>query len=53
MGAGLAGRRLRSAPPEHSRGLGEYAGISGGQVASVVTGLYPWLGYNATDHVTV
>ena len=33
----------------HSRGLGEYAGVTGGQVASAVTGLYPWLGYKATD----
>ena len=37
----------------HSRGLGEYAGVSGGQVASAVTGLYPWLGYEATERVTV
>ncbi len=37
----------------HSRGLGEYAGATGGQVASAVTGLYPWLGYQATDRVTV
>ena len=37
----------------HSRGLGEYAGASGGQVASAVTGLYPWLGYKATERVTV
>ena len=37
----------------HSRGLGEYAGITGGQVASAVTGLYPWLGYQATDRITV
>ncbi len=37
----------------HSRGLGEYAGVAGGQVASAVTGLYPWLGYNATDRVMV
>ena len=37
----------------HSRGLGEYLGASGGQVASAVTGLYPWLGYKATDRVTV
>lgn len=36
-----------------SRGLGEYAGASGGQVASATTGLYPWLGYKATDRVTV
>ena len=37
----------------HSRGLGEYAGAAGGQVASAVTGLYPWLGYKATDRMTV
>ncbi len=37
----------------HSRGLGEYAGVAGGQVASAVTGLYPWLGYKATDRITV
>ena len=37
----------------HSRGLGEYAGVTGGQVASAVTGLYPWLGYQATDRITV
>ena len=37
----------------HSRGLGEYSGVAGGQVLSSVTGLYPWLGYKATDRVTV
>ena len=37
----------------HSRGRGEYAGVAGGQVASSVTGLYPWLGYQATERVTV
>ena len=37
----------------HSRGLGEYAGVAGGRVASSVTGLYPWLGYQATERVTV
>ena len=37
----------------HSRGLGEYAGVAGGQVTSSVTGLYPWLGYKATERVTV
>ena len=37
----------------HSRGLGEYVGVAGGQVASSVTGLYPWLGYQATERVTV
>ena len=37
----------------HSQGLGEYAGATGGQLATAVTGLYPWLGYKATDRVTV
>ena len=37
----------------HSRGLGEYAGVAAGQVLSSVTGLYPWLGYEVTDRVTV
>ena len=37
----------------NSRGLGEYAGVSGGQVASAVTGLYPWLGYTLSDRVSV
>ena len=37
----------------NSRGLGEYAGVAGGQVASSVTGLYPWLGYTMTERVTV
>ncbi len=35
----------------NSRGLGEYAGVTGGQVASAVTGLYPWLGYKLSDRV--
>ena len=37
----------------NSRGLGHYAGAAGGQVASSVTGLYPWLGYQATERVKV
>ena len=37
----------------NSRSMGEYAGVAGGQVASSVIGLYPWLGYRATDRVTV
>ena len=37
----------------HSRGLGEYSGVTGGQTISSVTGLYPWLGYRATDRITV
>ena len=37
----------------HSRGLGEYAGTAGGEVASAVTGLYPWMGYKATERITL
>ena len=37
----------------NSRGLGEYAGVAGGHVASAVTGLYPWLGYQATERISV
>ena len=37
----------------HSRGLGEYTGATGGRTVSSVTGLYPWLGYRATDRITV
>ena len=37
----------------NSRGLGSYAGETAGQMASSVTGLYPWLGYRATDRITV
>ncbi len=37
----------------NSRGLGSYGGVDDGRVASSVTGLYPWLGYRATDRVTV
>ena len=37
----------------HSRGPGDYAGVDAGEVASSVTGVYPWLGYKATDRITV
>ena len=37
----------------NSRGLGDYAGADEGRLASSVTGLYPWLGYKATDRVAV
>ena len=36
-----------------SRGLGSYAGVAGGQVASSVTGLYPWVGYRVSDRISV
>ena len=37
----------------HSRGLGGYDGVSAGRVASAVTGLYPWLGYQVSQRVSV
>ena len=36
-----------------SQGLGNYAGKDSGQVASAVTGLYPWLGYKLNERVSV
>ena len=36
-----------------SQGLGEYGGFAAGRVLSSVTGLYPWLGYQATDRISV
>ena len=37
----------------HSRGLGSYAGPDTGQVTSAVTGLYPWIGFKASERVTM
>ena len=37
----------------HSRGRGGYDGLDIGEVASSVTGLYPWVGYKASKRVTV
>ena len=37
----------------HSRGRGGYEGVATGEVASAVTGLYPWLGYKVTDRITL
>ncbi len=37
----------------NTRGLGSYDGVSAGQVALSVKGLYPWLGYELTDRVSV
>ena len=36
----------------HRRGLG-YQGADIGQVASSVTGLHPWVGYQLTERVTL
>ena len=37
----------------HSRGLAGYDGVSAGRAASAVTGLYPWLGYQVSERVSV
>ena len=47
------GRMVTGVSLSHSRGLGGYSGIDSGQMTSAVTGLYPWIGYKASDRVTV
>ena len=37
----------------HRRGLGGYQGADIGEVASSVTGLHPWVGYQLTERVTL
>ena len=37
----------------HSLGIGEYDGVTSGEVRSSVTGLYPGIGYRATKRLTV
>ena len=47
------GRMVTGMSLSHSRALGTYAGVDSGQVNSAVTGLYPWIGYKASERVTV
>ena len=47
------GRMVTGLSLSHSRGLGSYTGVDSGQVTSAVTGLYPWIGYKASERVTV
>ena len=47
------GRTVTGVSLSHSRGLGSYAGVDNGRVTSAVTGLYPWIGYKASERVTV
>ena len=55
----MAGADYRTGPlvaglsVSHSRGQGGYSGVDVGDVTSSVTGLYPWLGYRATDRISV
>ena len=37
----------------HTRGLGGYAGASGGAMTTALTGFYPWVGYQVNDRVSV
>ena len=49
----VKGRLTAGLSLSHSGGVGEYAGHGLGEVVSSVTGLYPWLGYQATDRISV
>ena len=49
----VRGRLTAGLSLSHSGGVGEYAGHGLGEVVSSVTGLYPWLGYQATDRLSV
>ena len=37
----------------HSRGAGDFDGLSAGAVTSSVTGFYPWLGYRLSERTSV
>ena len=47
------GRIVTGVSLAHTRGLGSYAGADTGQMTSAVTGLYPWIGYKASERVTI
>ena len=47
------GRMITGLSLARSLGMGNYAGTSRGEVTAALTGLYPWIGYQATDRVTV
>ena len=47
------GRMVTGVSLAHTRGLGSYAGVDSGRMTSAVTGLYPWIGYKASERVTV
>ena len=45
------GRIVTGVSLSHTRGFGGYADT--GRMTSAVTGLYPWIGFKATERVTV
>ena len=48
------GRMVTGVSLGHTRGLGGYAGgADTGRMTSAVTGLYPWVGFKASERVTV
>ena len=48
------GRMVTGVSLSHTRGLGGYAGSADtGRMTSAVTGLYPWVGFKASERVTV
>ena len=48
------GRMVTGVSLSHTRGLGGYAGgADTGRITSAVTGLYPWVGFKASERVTV
>ena len=47
------GRMVTGVSLSHSRGLGSYSGVDTGTVTSAVTGLYPWIGFKASERVTL
>ena len=46
------GRMVMGLAVADTQGLGSYSRTAGGDIASGVTGLYPWLGYQATERVS-
>ena len=47
------GRMITGVSLSHRRGMGTYAGDGAeGQVASAVTGLYPWIGFKPSEPLT-
>ena len=48
------GRMVTGVSLSHTRGLGGYAGgADTGRMTSAVTGVYPWVGFKASERVTV
>ena len=48
------GRMVTGVSLSHTRGLGGYAGAGDtGRMTSAVTGLYPWIGFKASERVTL